>query len=135
MSSPDAFQGIETYLRTNWTTTSLVFENEPDPDPLPDYFVFVEIEGTFYTQASIGADPVPDNLWREGGVLFLHVMTRNNIGSLKARTYAKQLADLFRGNEDAGVRPRDMAIGAGEPGRHFPNYFAMTATIDWERDD
>jgi hypothetical protein len=135
MSGPDAFQGVETYLRTNWTTTALVFENEDEPDPLPDYFVYVEIVGTFYMQASIGASPTSTNLWREGGVIFLHVMARNNIGSLKARTYAKQLADLFRGNEEAGVRPRDMSIGAGDPGRDFPNYFAMSVTIGWERDD
>jgi hypothetical protein len=29
----------------------------------------------------------------------------------------------------------EMSIGAGDPGRNFPDYFALTATIFWRRWD
>ncbi len=136
MSSPAAFTSIQTYLRDNWTVTPIYFENEkwhfPEP-PAP--FLLVEVYGDFYNQASIGADPQGENLFREIGQIYVHVMAPRGSGTAQARTYAKQIVDLFRGNEDAGVRPRDMSIGAGEPGTEDGNYFRMTVTIEWERDD
>ncbi|GAB5506681.1 MAG: hypothetical protein Rhirs2KO_18440 [Rhizobiaceae bacterium] len=135
MASDTAFNGIRAYLEANWSTTPLIFENEEWPSDNPQHFVLVEVVGNFYDQASIGAEPVSGNLWREGGQVFLSVMTKRGTGSGTARTYAKQLVDLFRGNEEAGVRPRGMSIGAGEPGENDGNYFRMTAVIDWERDD
>jgi len=136
MSSPEAFSGIETYLTANWTATPLVFENPQDPTPAdqPAHFLFVEIVGNAFDQVSIGADPTISNRWREWGQIFLHVMTKNGIGSRQARVFAKQALDLFRGNEDAGIRPRGMSIGAGEPGVPIANYFAMTAIVDFEKD-
>jgi hypothetical protein len=29
----------------------------------------------------------------------------------------------------------EMSIGAGDPGRDFPNYWAMTTTVFWRRWD
>lgn len=134
MASDTAYASIRAYLEANWTSTPLVFENENWPtDGQP--FVLVEIFGNFYDQASIGVEPASDNLWREIGQTFISVMTEAGSGSYLARTYAKQLVDLFRGNDDAGVRPRGMSIGAGEPGENDGNYYRMTAVIDWERDD
>ncbi|MCO5080881.1 MAG: DUF4128 domain-containing protein [Rhizobiaceae bacterium] len=136
MSSPAAFTGIETYLRTNWTATPIHFENEPwNLAASPAHFLYVEMFGDFYDQASIGADPQDANLFRENGQVYVHVMTLRGIGTGQARTYAKQIVDLFRGNEEAGVRPRGMSIGASEPGEQDGNYFRLTVTIDWERDD
>lgn len=136
MSSAAAFAGIESYLRAKWTATAIYFENEiwklPNP---PAYLLLVEVYGDFYDQASIGADPQDGNLFRESGQIYVHVLAPRGKGSAQARTYAKQIVDLFRGNEEAGVRPRGMSIGAGEPGAEDGNFFRMTVTIDWERDD
>ncbi|MCO5071139.1 MAG: DUF4128 domain-containing protein [Rhizobiaceae bacterium] len=136
MSSATAFAGIEAYLRANWSATPIWFENEnwklPNP---PAHFLLVEVFGDFYDQASIGADPQDGNLYRETGQIYVHVMAPRGQGTATARTYAKQIVDLFRGNEDAGVRPRGASIGAGEPGEEDGNFFRMTVTLDWERDD
>lgn len=135
MSSPEAFIVISAVLSA-WTTTPVVFENVDYqlPDE-PSNFVFVEVYGDFFDQASIGAEPRSSNLWREGGQLYLHVMTRNGTGTDAARQIAKDLVNLFRGQDIDGVTFRDASIGAGEPGRDFANYFAMTATVNWERDE
>ncbi len=135
MSSLTAYDTIEQYLTAQWTTTPLLFENGDDhlPDD-PAHFVFVEIFGDFYDQASIGAEPRTANLWREVGQLYLHVMTKNNIGTRLARQYAGQLVDLFIGLDIGTVTFREASIGAGDPGIKKGNYYAMTATINWQRD-
>ncbi|MDR7034495.1 hypothetical protein [Mesorhizobium sp. BE184] len=136
MSSPETFDIVVAQLGDNWTLTPVVFENEDYQLPdTPAPFVSVEIYGDFFDQASIGAGERDDNLWREGGEIFLHVMTPNGTGSRQARQYAKQLVNLFRGQDIDGVRFLDASIGAGDPGRSFSNYYAMTATIGFERDE
>ncbi|RLP22265.1 hypothetical protein [Mesorhizobium sp. YM1C-6-2] len=136
MSSAATFDTIEQYLRAQWTTTPLVFENEPYELPgNPAHFVFVEIFGDVFDQASIGADPREDNLWREAGQLYLHVMTQNDIGSRLARQYADQLVDLLKGQDIGAVTFFGASKGAGEPGMKKANYWAFTATIDWQRDE
>lgn len=136
MSSVDTFDTIEQHLRTNWTTTPLVFENEDYELPSnPSHFVFVEIVGHVFDQASIGADPRDGNLWREEGELLLHAMTRVNIGSRLSRLYAGQLLDLFKGQDIGPVTFRSGSLGNGDPGIKKANYWAFTATIDWQRDE
>lgn len=136
MSSPEAFTVVETTLRSNWLTTPILFENEDVRLPgSPAHYVYVEVFGDFYDQASLGAEPRTANLWRETGQVYLHVMTLNGIGSGLARLYAKQLVELFRGTDISGVEFLGGSIGAGDPGREDANYFAMTATIQWQRDE
>lgn len=133
MSSPQAFDGIHDYLAALWTATPIVFENEPSPIAnTPAAWVLVEIFGDFYGQTSIGAAPQTANRWSEAGQVLMHVLTPNETGSRAGRVYAKQLIDLFRGQEIAGIRFRDASIGAGQRGTQDGNYYRMTATIDWE---
>lgn len=135
MSSATAYDTIEQYLRPLWSATPIVFENEPHPLPdNPEHWVLVEIYGDTFDQASIGAGSRDANMWRETGVVYVTVMTLRDIGSRQARIYAGQLADLMRGLQVLTVRFRDASIGAGEPGQGDGNYWRMTATIDWERD-
>lgn len=137
MSSYAAFNVINQYLVANWATTNLVFENDPHDLPgTPASFVYVEIVGNFYDQESIGGgEEKTNNLWREWGQLHLHVMTPNDTGSGQARQYCDQLLALFTGHEIGALTFRDASIGMGEPGRTFANYYAMTASITWYRDE
>lgn len=136
MASAEAFGPIETYLRANWTATALVFENEDWPTPeTPAPFIFVEVDGDLFSQQSLGAGARDDNLWREAGTLRLHVLAPVGGGSLVARQYARQAADLFRGKDVSGITFGDASLGAGEPGTADGNYWRFTATIDWERDE
>jgi hypothetical protein len=137
MASPDTFDPIETYLKAQWTETLLVFENEdytlPD-DPAP--WLLVEVFGSFYDQASIGGgEEVEANLWREAGQLYGHVLIPSGTGSRAGRVLAQQFVNLFRGQELGPIRFLGASIGAGAPGDRDGNYFRVTATIDWERDE
>lgn len=136
MSSPEAYSAIHDYLVQQWTGPTLHFENEGAVLPnVPDYFIFVEIFGTSFDQASIGAETAAANLWRELGEIIAYVMIPRDSGTLQGRTYAKQFANLFRGQEIAGVIFRDASIGAAEAGEENGSYFRLAVTIDWERDD
>jgi hypothetical protein len=145
MSSLTTYDTVEQYLSAQWPgacsaasldVTPLVYENMPDelPDD-PSHFVHVEIFGDFFDQASLGAEARDGNLWREIGQVYLHVMTRNGIGTRLARQYAGLLLDLFRGMEIGTVIFREASLGAGEAGKYKANYYAMTATINWQRDE
>jgi len=138
MSSPDVFTAFRNRLEAQWSDTPLIFENEDtqtpvDADSAPAPFVFVEIFGDDLRQESIGAPG--QNMWLETGFTYLHVMVPTGTGSLTARTYARKLANLFREKPLGDVYIRDMGLGAGEPSEVFPNYWAMTVTIAWDRRD
>ncbi|WP_377299673.1 hypothetical protein [Rhizobium sp. SGZ-381] len=142
MASAETFDAFKGVLDAEWTATALVFENETGQElveaGLP--FVYVEIYGSSYDQQSVGSPG--SNLWLEQGSTWLHVMVPSGKGSRQARIWAKQLIDLFREQSIIAVPATgeqlfmpEMSIGAGEPGRDFPQYFAMTATIQWYRRD
>jgi hypothetical protein len=134
MSSPTAFDLIHDHLEASWSETDLVFENEPyDLPDKPTHFVYVEVVGDAYEQDTIGAPG--NNMWLEAGAIYLHVMTPDGIGSLEARQIGNRLTYLFREQPLGGIHFRRMSIGAGEPGKTFGNYYAMTATIEWDRHD
>jgi hypothetical protein len=115
----------------------LVFENENYdlPSELAPWLM-VELFGSYYDQASIGGgEQVSDNLWREAGQLYGHVLIPSGTGSRAGRVLAQQFINLFRGQELGPIRFLGASIGAGEPGDRDGSYYRMTATVDWERDE
>lgn len=137
MSSPEAYSVIHDHLVAQWAgRTPLLFENQAQslPDD-PEIFVKVEIFGDFLEQISIGGGEPTANLWREEGQILAHVLVPRHTGTLNARQYGRQLCDLFRGQEIGGIRFRSVSLGATEPGTEDGNYFRMTASIDWQRDE
>ncbi|QRY68195.1 hypothetical protein JVX98_28320 [Ensifer sp. PDNC004] len=136
MSTPESYDATHDYLVANWLATPIAFENDGfEPPSDPDYWLLVEMFGDLFAQESIGAETQDANLWREAGQIYVHVMTPRGVGTRVARQYGRQIADLFRGQEIAGVVFRDASIGAGEPGKADGSYFRMTVTIDWQRDE
>lgn len=134
MATPTSFDAFHDTLVDGWTTTPVVFENERyDLPDTPAPFLYVEIVGDTMNQETIGAPGA--NTWLEVGFTYIHVMVPANSGTSTARTYAKQVLDLFREQSIAGLNMPEMSIGAGEPGRDFPKYWALTATIRWDRRD
>lgn len=134
MASGAVHDAIRTYLQSNWTTTSIRFENTA-LDPLPESFVDVEMTGTAYGQQSIGASLQEDNRWDEEGVLLLHVLVKINTGGSTVRTYAMSLANLFRGllllNDS--LEFRDAFIGKGQPGHEDGMYYRVSVYVNWRR--
>lgn len=140
MSTAAVYSAVRTYLEANWTTTPLRWENETftipvDADGVPQPWVDVEITGTEYDQASLGAGTVASNLWREDGMLWLHVMVPSGSGSGVARTHAANLAALFRGLDlDPDIVFRTMSIGLGSPGDDDGNWWRLSLSIEWQSD-
>src|ERR1700712_596441 len=93
---------VQTFLAANWTVTPIAYENdgyEPTSDGNGTLtpWLYVEIFGGLYEQRSIGAGSATANLWTDSGTLWLHVFVGSNTGSLLAKQYGAQLAELFRG--------------------------------------
>lgn len=134
MATTTAFDAFHDRLMAAWTTTPIVFENDRyDPADAPEPFVFVEIVGSDFSQETFGAPQ--ENQFLEQGFTYLHVMVPSFTGSRQARSYANLLLNLFREQVTNGVFIQSMSLGAGEPGRDFPNYWAFTATLQWYRRD
>lgn len=134
MASVEAFDAIHDHLTGSWAETPLMFENDPLPE-LGDqaYFVYVEIFGDEAAQDTFG-DP-GHNEWVEEGAAYLHVMVPDGTGSREAREIAGRLARLFREVGLGTMQFTGISVGNGEPGRSFPNSFAMTVTLAWNRRD
>lgn len=136
MASGAVFDAIKIYLQGAWTTTPLRFENE-NYQINGASFVDIQMTGTLYGQQSIGAHTIAANRWDEEGVLWLHVLVPVGTGAHDARTYAKQLADLFRGllllNDS--LEFGDAFIGKGQAGVEDGAYFRVSVYINWRRVD
>lgn len=144
MASGAVYDAIRARLIASWSTTPIAFENEdtdtagnviPPNTQIP--WIDVEMTGTLYGQESIGASLQADNRWDEEGILFLHVLVPSGEGAHDARTYAKSLADIFRGLTllSGSLEFRDAFIGRGVPGRRDGNWFSITVSIEWRRMD
>lgn len=133
MASPETFDAFAERLE-DWTQTNIVFENDrydlPD-EPTP--FVYVEIFGDTYEQDTFGAPG--NNMWIERGTTLMHVMIPSGQGSRTGRVIANDLLYLFREQPISTLFMPEMSIGAGSPGQDWPNYFALTASIQWHRRD
>lgn len=129
-----AFEAIEDHLRASWSETPLVFENEDfGLADAPEPFVYVEVVADSMAQDTFGAPGA--NQWLETGGVYLHVMTPSGTGSRAARQIGERLMYLFREQPLQDIHFRDMSLGAGDPGKTFGGYFAITVTVDWERHD
>ncbi|MBB6011878.1 hypothetical protein HNR59_001223 [Aquamicrobium lusatiense] len=139
MSSPSAFAAFKGVLDTYAAGTGALpvrYENDFVQNLLDENtpaWVYVEIYGDSYNQDTMGAPGA--NVWEETGAVYLHVMVPSGTGSADARAHANTLLNLFREKPVNNIFMPEMSIGAGDPGRDFPNYFAITATIAWTRRD
>jgi len=135
MSTGVVYSAIKSFLDANWSDTPLVYENtnEPIADD-PSDFIYVEISGNSYGRASIGS---PDNnLWRENGLLWFHIMIPSGEGSLGARTYAESLIELLRDQQllSGKLTFQEASVGLGEPGDENGNYWRLSMSVDWVLD-
>lgn len=134
MASPEAFDAISEVLFESWSETIVIYENDKLSDPdTQTAFVYVEIVGDLLEQDTFGAPG--QNEWVEDGAAYFHVMVPDGTGSREARAIAKRLSNLFREHPIGTMNFQRMSIGSGEPGKDFPNFFAMTLTIGFDRRD
>ncbi|MGN6304832.1 MAG: hypothetical protein ACTHNH_08455 [Mesorhizobium sp.] len=139
MSSPSAFTAFKTVLEAYAAGAGALpvrYENEFVQDLLDagtPAWVYVEVWGDRYYQDTQGAPGA--NVWAEDGTTNIHVMVPSGDGSSDARGHCVTLMNLFREKPVSSIFMPEMSVGAGQPGRDFPNYYAMTLTISWMRRD
>jgi len=138
MSSATVHAAYRAWLEAAWTACELRFENESqDPPADGATFIYVELEGGLFDQASIGAGAPSDNLWREEGTIFLDVCvaTGDKAATIQGLQYREQLALAHRGLQLApGITFREISFGAGEKLEGSGNYYRLPLTANFFRD-
>lgn len=142
MASDAVAIAIKGFLLTHWTATPIGFENEfadaagnpIPPDPAAPW-VEMELRGWEYAQESLGASRQADNRWDESGTLLLNVLVQAGSGSNLARSYAKQLSDLFRGLllMNDSLEFIDTFVDRGQPVVRSGNWWLLPMYIEWRR--
>lgn len=134
MASAAAFSAIRDYLVAQWATTPLAWDNEAfdRPEP-PAAFVLVQVTGTSFAQASMGAGDRLSDRWMEEGVLLLSVIVPQGAGSQGARDIASALAGLFRGVALGDLEFGDMSIGLGVPAEDQGPWWLLPLRINWTK--
>ncbi|EHM01154.1 hypothetical protein HMPREF9946_02229 [Acetobacteraceae bacterium AT-5844] len=136
MSDVAFFDTIKDRIAELWAETPVHWPNEQfdEPEP-PAPWLLVEMSGDVFGQASIGAGRRRDNLWREGGSLWLHIMVPVGTGEREARRLLREAVDLFVGQEVGDITFGDASIGMGQPGDENGLWHRLSASIDWTRDE
>lgn len=139
MIPPAAAQAIKDRLRQGFTAAPIAWPNEQferpkDPQArtlLP--YVLLELAGEEFDQASIGAPG--QNLFRTEGRLAVHVYVPAMTGDDQALQMAKQIRDLFCGQEIAGVEFRRARVYPGADGDDNGAYWRRSIVIDWRYEE
>lgn len=92
MSWAQVQTAVEQRLSAAWTATPIRYENRPFQPPAGPYLAVSVREGESH-KASLGPAP---QLRRRRGVVIVQVFDRENAGLLTIKTYAEQVAALFR---------------------------------------
>ena len=134
MASDVVYDATRAYLAGAWVDTTIQWENENFEPPFSGW-IAMEMSGTLYSQASIGADVQAENRGDEEGTLWLHCFAPKGTGTSTLRRWAKKLADLFRGarllNDE--LEFMDAQIGLGDSGDDDGAAYRITVVIDWRR--
>lgn len=141
MSSDVIITAIRNHLESNWTATTIKWENEtfefPQPTAYPDppaAWLAVEVSGGLYQQQSIGSGNPSLERWTERGTVLVYSLVQNGAGSLVAHQNAKAVVLLFRGLVlPNNLRFQDMVIGSGGPGDDDGNWWQLLLRIEWEQ--
>jgi hypothetical protein len=139
MSSDTVFSAIRTFVTTNWVACPVQWENEsfvppdPNPDGTLDPWIAAEVYGDMFAQESIGAGAPDQDLWRETGFANFYVFVPVGSGSVTARQYARQLAELFKGTTllSGLLKFQDMSIGGGSAASDDGKFWGLPLRISW----
>lgn len=141
MASSTVYSTLRALLDDEWSTTTVRWENETfdvpeptDPPATPAAWLAVELEGSSYTQRSIGSGNPTLERWVEEGTLVIYSLVQVNAGTLVARQNATAVANLLRGRTLSGdLRITDLSIGGGGPGDEDGMWWQLPVRINWQR--
>jgi hypothetical protein len=88
-------QYTESRLQTNWTSTSIKFENKDFTPVIGSPYIAFNIEPDNSEQ--IGLPQVP--MYRHTGLLVFEIYVPSNTGTKNTRTYIDNIAKLFAGQQ------------------------------------
>jgi hypothetical protein len=137
MSSKPVRDAVTAYLAANWLTTPIVDVSNvfPTPPSLEPWIAVQFVTGS-EEQASLGAPG--NNLYRESGTLFLHVIVPAGTGDALCLEYAETLRTLFRSARFDGVHCLGADPPNTEPGASVVGddgaWFGASFAVDYEYD-
>lgn len=145
MASDAVYSAVKTYLEANGASLAdpvshvvpqIEFENEDLTRTVPDApWVAMSMTGGYYGQESMGAVRQADNRWDEKGDLWFAVLVKSGSGAIRARQIAKQLCDLFRGQQllNDSLEFLDSFISSGGPSQRDGGWYEIPVQIKWHR--
>lgn len=131
-SFSDAREAIRVRFNTLWTTTPKAFANVPFTPVAGTAFVALEIVGGDTFQAAVGSPS--QALFREVGIIMLHIFTPVNEGSGLGQEFADDLAEIFRGKEFSNVLCFAPQIDSPTVADETGNFFRITLSIPFQFD-
>jgi hypothetical protein len=137
MSSKPVRDAVGNFLAANWLTTPIVAVNNvfPTPPSLEPWIAVQFVTGA-EAQASLG-DP-GNNVYRETGTIFVHIVVPAGTGDALALTYAEELRTLFRNARFDGVHCLSADPPNTEPGTTVVAddgaWFGASFAVDYEYD-
>lgn len=135
------FDAIKARLDAEWTHTDIQYPLQEYEPQGTESFVKVELHGTFYGQASLGADDQADNRWDHAGMLWLYLVVPRGSGTAnytQASGAAKALADIFRGQRllpDQNLEFGDAKIDSDAWNNDGGGSSVLPVSIEWRHWD
>lgn len=139
MSSKAVRTAVETYLRANWLTTSILGEENTIESPPSNLDPWVSFGFQGFDELEIGIGDPGNNCHRENGLVYVNVWVASGRGPDTAMTYAESIRALLRHkNLGGGIRLRT----ASPPNSGIPsqtnsstgNWYAFQVDVFYEYD-
>ena len=137
MSSKAVQDKFNAYMLANWTDTDIYDVNNtidaPPRDDLSDW-IAIQYPGAGEEQVSMG-DP-GNNVWREEGVIVIHIQTASGIGNQEFLTIGEKLSNMLRAAVIDGIHIRSVSPpNFREDVKAFQgNWYSMTTALDYYHD-
>jgi hypothetical protein len=113
---------IETLFSTNWTHTSVEYDNVPiDLEGVNEYVSLAILEGES-VQTSLGTD----GEYKIPGFVVISVFTQREVGTVRSRVLSDYVATIFRGVKIDTVL---FSVPKGSRIHNKTNYFQYNVTV------
>ena len=133
MPFDEAAKVLEQRFDAQWTATEKTWQTARYDPQAGTEFVYFEVLQADGIQASFG-DP-GSNVFRDIGLIQAHVFVPVGTGDGKALQYARQIGEIFKGQNISGILCRAPRIGGGDTGDDDGNFWRRTVSIPFRSDD
>lgn len=131
MSSPVPFADASAKINAANLGVAIAWPNITFKKPNPPA-LWLDVESTSHVIAPV---ELGGGVWQEEGTLYLSVFAPAGTGSTAARTLAKTVSNIFRGQYGGPVIYLGGSIGNGTISEPDGMWWVITVTVDWRYQD